>query len=76
MNKREALAYVHILQVSVFGPLAGRRAVGEVVRREVIQLVRVVQQIIARVDAGMKMGVDKPRRDKAAFGVDFFVDGL
>src|SRR5581483_2303495 len=60
----------------VLRAFARRRAVAQIVRREVIDLVRLVEQVIARVDARVKMRVDKSRRDEAALGVYGFIDAL
>ena len=56
--------------------LAGRPAMGEIIRREEVGLGRVGKNVVAGVDAGVKVGVDESRRNQAALGVDLFVDRL
>jgi len=56
--------------------LAGRPAMGEIIRREEVGLGRVGENIVAGVDARMKVGVDESRRNQAAFGIDLFIDRL
>ena len=54
--------------------LARRPAVGEIIRSEEIGFGRVVEYVVAGIDAGVKVRVDKSRRNQAAFGVDPFID--
>ena len=56
--------------------LASRAAVGQIVGRKKIGLGRIVKNVIAGIDARVKVRVDEARRNQAAFGVDLFVDGL
>src|SRR5258705_4110683 len=56
--------------------LAGRSAVGQIIGSEKIGLGRIVKNVIAGVDARVKVRVDEARRNQTAFGVDLFVDEL
>ena len=76
MNQRIALADVNVFQMRGVRAFPRRSAMGEIVGCKKIGLRRIVENIIACVDAGMKMRVDKAGSNQAAFGVDFFVDRL
>src|ERR1044071_6148767 len=52
---------------------ARRAAVGQVVGGKKIGFGGIVENIVAGVDAGMEMRVDKSRRDQTAFGIDLLV---
>ena len=49
---------------------------GEIVGGEKIRFRRIGENIIAGVDAGMKVRVNKPGRDQAAFGADLLVNRM
>ena len=76
MDQRIALADVDVFQMRRVRSFPRRPAMGEIVGSKKIGLGRVVENIIAGVDAGVEMRVDKTRRNQAAFGVDFLVDRL
>src|SRR6185312_10604752 len=52
---------------------ARRAAVGQVVGGKKIGFGGIVENIVAGVDAGMEMRVDKSGRDQTAFGIDLLV---
>jgi hypothetical protein len=52
----------------------GWSAVSQIIGRKKIGLGRVVKNIIAGIDAGVKVRVDKARRNQAASGVDLSID--
>src|SRR5918995_7442419 len=54
MDQRKPLADVDIFQMSGMSPLARRPAVRQVIRSKVIGFTRVVENIIAGVNAGVK----------------------
>jgi hypothetical protein len=49
---------------------------GQIVGGEKVGFRRVIENIVAGIDAGVKMSVDQPRRDKTTLGVDLLVHGL
>src|SRR3990172_353149 len=57
-------------------PFPRRPAVREVVGSEKVGFGRIIENIVAGVDAGVKMRVDEAWRDKAAPGVDLLVHRL
>ena len=73
MDDREALADIDVFQMRRVRPFARRSAVGEIVGCEKVGFRRIGKNVIARIDAGMEMGVDETRRDETAFGIYLFV---
>src|SRR5690349_6105506 len=73
MDQRKPLADFDILQMGRVRPGAGRSAVRQVVGGKEVGFRGVIKNIIAGVDAGMKVRIDKSRRDQTSFGIDFLV---
>jgi hypothetical protein len=76
MNQRKALAHVDIFEVGGMGAFARWAAVRQIIGREEIGFRRIVQNVVAGVNAGVKVGIDEAGRNKTAFGVDLSVNRL
>src|ERR1041384_1106895 len=61
--------------MSMLRPFASGGAVGQVVCRKEICFGRVVQEIVARVDARVKVSVDKSRRNETASSIERIIHG-
>src|SRR5512145_2351010 len=76
MNERKTLTHVDVFHMCRLGTFAGWPAVREIVGGKKIGFGGVVKNIVAGIDTGVKMRVDKARRNKAALSIDPLVNRI
>src|SRR5262245_51371464 len=62
--------------MSGMSPFTCWPAMGQIVGGEKVSFRRVIENIVAGIDAGVKMSVDQPWRDKTTLGINPLVHGL
>src|SRR6266436_7006985 len=62
--------------MGIMRPFSRRTAMGQIIGSKEIGFRRIAKNVVAGIDAGVKMSVDETRRDETALGLDLLIHRL